>query len=77
MSIVEQRPDPNTVSHEAVARVARQRAATLVEDLILRDAKIAEQQQYIEALEGRVRELEGAAKSAPPARSADAVRAAG
>jgi hypothetical protein len=53
-------PDPNTVSHEAVALVARSRATGLFEDVLMRDAKIQEQQRYIEHLEARVRELEGA-----------------
>lgn len=60
MSITDQRPDPNTVSHEAVARVARERAADLFEQVLLRDAKIAEQQQYIQHLETRLQELEAA-----------------
>jgi hypothetical protein len=51
-------PDPNTVSHEAVANIARRRAGDLYQDVILRDAKIHEQQQHIEHLEGKLRELE-------------------
>lgn len=58
MSITDQRPDPKTVSHEAVATIARERAAQLYADLILRDAKLQEQEQYITTLEQRVRELE-------------------
>lgn len=54
-------PDPNTVSHEAVANIARARAADLYAQLILRDAKIAEQQQYIAALEARLPPAEPAA----------------
>lgn len=63
MTILDARPDPQTVSHEAVANVARQRAAALFEDVILRDAKIAEQTAYITQLEARIRELE--ARPAP------------
>lgn len=66
MSITDQRPDPNTVSHEAVATVARQRAAGLFEDVLIRDAKIQEQQAYIGVLEARIAELE-AKPSAPRA----------
>jgi len=60
-------PDPNTVSHEAVANVARRRAGDLYQDVILRDAKIHEQQQHIELLEGRLRELELERQPAPAA----------
>lgn len=55
------RPDPNSVSHEAVAAIAQRRVGELVQDVILRDAKIQEQQQYIVVLEQRVEELEGQA----------------
>lgn len=58
-------PNPSTVSHEAVALVARSRATGLFEDVLMRDAKIQEQQQYIEHLEARLRELEGAAPPRP------------
>lgn len=54
----DQRPDPNTVSHEAVAMIAKERAGELYQDVILRDAKIGEQQRYIGHLETRVSELE-------------------
>lgn len=57
MSIID-RPDPVTVSHEAVAQIARQRAAERADDLLLRDAKIQEQQTYIQHLEARLQELE-------------------
>lgn len=67
-----ERPDPKTVSHEAVATIARQRAAGLFEDVLLRDAKIQEQQAYITALEGRLAELEK-----PPATPPAAVKAKG
>lgn len=67
MTTTDQRPDPNSVSHEAVAVIAQERAGKLFQDVILRDAKIGEQQQYIAHLEARVEEL-----SAP----ADAPRAA-
>lgn len=63
--IADQRPDPKTVSHEAVAAVARQRAASLFEDVLLRDAKIQEQEAYITTLEARIAELEQAPR--PPA----------
>ena len=55
MSLPE-RPDPSTVSHEHVATAARKRAAQLADDLLLRDAKIAEQQAYIAALEAHLAE---------------------
>lgn len=64
MSLTDNRPNPNAVSHEPVARIATERAGQLFQDVILRDAKIAEQQQYIGALEERIRELE---QQAPPA----------
>jgi hypothetical protein len=44
------------VSHEHVATAARKRAAQLADDLVLRDAKIAEQAAYITALEARLAE---------------------
>lgn len=50
------RPDPGTVSHEHVAAAARKRVTQLTDDLLLRDAKIAEQQAYITALEARLAE---------------------
>lgn len=53
-------PDPNTVSHEAVATVARERVLALTEEVLLRDAKIREQQQYIEHLQAQAREREAA-----------------
>lgn len=52
-----ERPDPNTVSHEHVAAAARRKVGQLTDDLVLRDAKIAEQQAYITSLEARVEEL--------------------
>lgn len=58
MTTTDQRPDPNSVSHEAVAVIAQERAGQLFQDVILRDAKIGEQQQYIARLEARVGELE-------------------
>ncbi len=58
-----ERPDPNTVSHEIVAEVARRRHATLADDLLLRDAQMQELRRYAAALEARLAELEGA----PPA----------
>lgn len=58
MTAIDQRPDPNTVGHEAVATVARQRVLSLTEEVLLRDAKISEQHQYIQRLESRVTELE-------------------
>lgn len=58
MSLTDNRPNPNAVSHEPVARIATERAGQLFQDVILRDAKIAEQQGYITALEERIRELE-------------------
>lgn len=64
-----ERPDPTSVSHEAVAAVARQRVATLVEDVLLRDAKIQEQQAYIQRLEARLAELEAPAVTPPAAAS--------
>lgn len=60
-----ERPDPKTVSHEAVAQIARQRAAGLFEEVLLRDAKIQEQQAYITQLEARIAELETAQQAAP------------
>jgi hypothetical protein len=68
-------PDPNTVSHEAVALVARSRATGLFEDVLMRDAKIKEQQQYIEHMEARVRELEAATGSPRPMPPTEDVRA--
>ncbi len=56
--MIDQRPDPNTVSHEAVAFIAQQRAGEQYQEVILRDAKIQEQQQYIKVLEARLAELE-------------------
>jgi hypothetical protein len=59
MTTPDQRPDPNSVSHEAVARIAQQRAGDLYQQLILRDAKIQEQHAYTSLLEGRINELTG------------------
>lgn len=58
MSLTDQRPDPSSVSHESVARIATERAGQLYQDVILRDAKIQEQQRYIQALEDKLGELE-------------------
>lgn len=55
-----ERPDPGTVSHEHVAAAARRRVGQLTDDLLLRDAKIAEQQAYITVLEARLTEQEQA-----------------
>jgi hypothetical protein len=55
-------PDPQTVSHEAVATVARERVLALTEEVLLRDAKIREQQQYIQHLQSKLQE----ATPAPP-----------
>jgi hypothetical protein len=63
MSTTDQRPDPSSVSHEPVATIATQRAGQLFQDVILRDAKIQEQQQYITTLENRITELETQAAS--------------
>lgn len=52
------RPDPKSVSPQYVAQIAQQRAGEQYQDIILRDAKIQEQQQYITALETRLNELE-------------------
>lgn len=59
MSVTDQRPDPRLVSHEAVATIARERAAELLGDVILRDAKIRELTEYIDALERENAELRG------------------
>lgn len=50
------RPDPGTVAPEHVAAAARRRVGQLTDDLLLRDAKIAEQQAYIQQLEARLAE---------------------
>lgn len=61
MTVTDQRPNPNSVSHEAVAIIAQRRAGELYQDIILRDAKIQEQQRYITTIEDRLAELEAQA----------------